>query len=743
MSKRRHDLDEYLDVEKRSRQDLSYLFHIPPTPPDAPQEQCPGLKMDLYPHQKRSLKRMMDLEDSPKLDGLGTFRDLTTMGGVVADTVGMGKTAEVIALCVRRGGVSTSKPRDGAINVKANFVVCPSHLCGSWKTEVDKFTDLAAVVANGATSQKVVTEVDFVILPLEALVAPDSKQIYFWRSFVFRRCVFDECHDAVFLDGAAMAIFQSLQSDNVWAVSGTPFPHHDSSILAINQLLRIRLRINLTQTPFAFTTKRKLPQSDVFTRLKELIYIRNTPETASAELVAAVPSPFPIAEGQGERSAPSTLGPGYTEDVFYIDLCDVERALYRDEAWRSGYMAPSGDESADPWHSRFTKLRMFCSAPLVGSLAAEAELEGEEVELAPLVDGSHQRGKQESLFRLTLEQLRVGVFTSLGNQAPDLCAGPRRPRTRQGNPARRDDQEEPAGGDSLCPEHPRPLPVHPQDEGPRPRPRPRRPARPCKGLPDHGARPDGRQVRLGDLLFLRAGQVVGPRAPAGGPGPRDEADGEVRTRLRGGRGQARQGGGGALEAKGLLRRNRGQGAGHAGHAAHRGGVVVAGGRRGIFVPAVVAGGCGGSAFGASGAGIVNCAAHAVVAGERGDRDSELGRARRGRREGEPAGGVVFRPDGPRQVRRGFDEACWRTAWAGGRPGDLPHLLRRPAGGRRRTVRALLLPALPGPVDHFERNLPHLPQGDRQGAGRDLHDPRDGAASAQAGRQARDQARGAH
>lgn len=426
MSKRPSGLSEYINVEKRARQDLSYLFHIPPIAKEAPQEECEGLKLPLFPHQKRSLHRMLELEKNPTLTDLGTFKELHTRGGVVADTVGLGKTAEVISLMVKRGGMPVSRPHGDVVKVRANLVVCPAHLGQSWLTEVDKFSNLKATIVTNSTNHATIADHDVLILPLEYLCSESYIDEYGlftslkakdmmppnWHRYMFRRVIWDECHDAIFLNSRNLEAFRALQADNVWCVSGTPFPHADSSIFAINALLGIRLRIALTQTPFAMSTSRKIPQSDVFTRLKAKIYLRNTPETVGEELAVAVPSAFPIEGGEsgsegGQAKIPTA---GYIEDVFYVDICDVEKAFYNDEAARIGYLLADGSEHPDAWHSKFTKLRMYCSAPLVGSLAADAELDGDDVQLAPLVERD-ARNRQEGLFRLSLDQLRVHVIS--------------------------------------------------------------------------------------------------------------------------------------------------------------------------------------------------------------------------------------------------------------------------------------------------------------------------------------------
>jgi hypothetical protein len=68
----------------------------------------------------------------------------------------------------------------------------------------------------------------------------------------WRRLVFDECHEAILLDNHKhMANFMRLRARNVWCVSGTPFVQNDVSMYGIHNLLGIRLKLHVSDTPFA------------------------------------------------------------------------------------------------------------------------------------------------------------------------------------------------------------------------------------------------------------------------------------------------------------------------------------------------------------------------------------------------------------------------------------------------------------------------------------------------------------
>ena len=89
-------------VESRLKRDLGAIYQIPTLPPDSAQAiQSDQLRIPLFPYQLRSLHRMIELEEQPSL-GRIAGKDITTAGGVVADVVGMGKTAQIIALLLAR-----------------------------------------------------------------------------------------------------------------------------------------------------------------------------------------------------------------------------------------------------------------------------------------------------------------------------------------------------------------------------------------------------------------------------------------------------------------------------------------------------------------------------------------------------------------------------------------------------------------------------------------------------------------
>ena len=105
--------------------------HLPATSPTAPQ---PPLLLPLYPHQLRNIHRMKLIETDPSLGKRFHLPPHHLIyhgrGGVLADPVGLGKTATVF-------GLIASEPLDPSGG--ANLIVTPSHLFPQWRSEVRKF----------------------------------------------------------------------------------------------------------------------------------------------------------------------------------------------------------------------------------------------------------------------------------------------------------------------------------------------------------------------------------------------------------------------------------------------------------------------------------------------------------------------------------------------------------------------------------------------------------------------------
>jgi hypothetical protein len=177
-------------VKRRAIQDFSKMFELPTvcqqTTPMV--SQPPHIQIPLYDYQLRSVYRMIKLEANPKIQNLGTFQEeFHCKGGVVADCVGMGKTAQLIGLMLTDLEEETSQ-------AYCNLVVTPSHLCQQWKEEVTKFAgdSLKIIIISNSKqhfqlSQKDITAANVVIVSLDYLTGPVYRSLWHWHHAISQR----------------------------------------------------------------------------------------------------------------------------------------------------------------------------------------------------------------------------------------------------------------------------------------------------------------------------------------------------------------------------------------------------------------------------------------------------------------------------------------------------------------------------------------------------------------------------
>lgn len=301
---------------------------LPHTCPEAPQP--PSIKTPLYPHQLRALHRCLLIENDGSLGTeFGCTHDYKSRGGVLADAVGMGKTATTIGLIL-------STPREP--NEGDTLVVAPGHLIPQWKKEIEKFAgDSIEVVVGRAGLQRNPTFHSMakthrvVLVDVESVLTDEQEKFYYhwgwsrnsrctrgldkqtietykkaalfcvksprgpcsYEGMVYtgilhmpprpwRRVVFDEIQDLV-IEGAKSQknlLQLSRTAKNVWLLTATPFPQGNTSAYANHELLgfcRLRLDVEVTYN---------LHSSHPFEIIKRKLYIRS-PKHVADDAVSA------------------------------------------------------------------------------------------------------------------------------------------------------------------------------------------------------------------------------------------------------------------------------------------------------------------------------------------------------------------------------------------------------------------------------------------------------------------------
>lgn len=143
-----------------------------------------GWKFDSSVH----LNKLINMSDDVKMDiyvdildkeisfGKKPFHLISSFGGNLADEIGLGKTAEFIALKASRNTKISSFTHDnGHINTRATLVLCPSHLTKQWQREIEKCNPLfqTVIITTKPTHLSVtyndIINADFVIVSFQFL----------------------------------------------------------------------------------------------------------------------------------------------------------------------------------------------------------------------------------------------------------------------------------------------------------------------------------------------------------------------------------------------------------------------------------------------------------------------------------------------------------------------------------------------------------------------------------------------
>lgn len=305
------NISEYIS-SRQSAVDENVRFKVPFLPLTSPEEPTPAAfrpELPLYAHQRRSLRRMVQIEARDAQVARFNFGmlDYFSKGGCLADDIGMGKTATMLAVIV-------AEPVN--VELGGNLLVAPSHLLAQWELEVHKFVqpgELHVVVGLRkylSMDSTAISNRTLVLVGVEEAVASRAHFYHFrklyprevgarghpmavdpaaaleyqeaakfvskaysglvWVSPLhipakpWRRVIFEEVQDLVLPGKASQDCFIQLtrRCENTWLITATPFPEKSASIYANNQLL-------------GFKRLRLLPHDPAFDEIKRKLYLRN------------------------------------------------------------------------------------------------------------------------------------------------------------------------------------------------------------------------------------------------------------------------------------------------------------------------------------------------------------------------------------------------------------------------------------------------------------------------------------
>ncbi|CAM9237427.1 unnamed protein product, partial [Ectocarpus fasciculatus] len=327
------------------------IYTIPCLSEAAPMSKQPeDMAVLLYPYQRRAVQRMLEIER-----GLELTADNLVMrprGGILCEKVGKGKTAEILGLCLLSPATEDFRADCVAHALlcrdiwTCNMVITPNHLSKQWLAEIKKFCPGKSVVmlddVNGVMDlqrlREQIARSDFFVVSLETFFQLST--LYTWAKFRCNRVLLDECHDAVALGTMQTKMLAAVECNNMWCVTGTPFPLADDSVYGINQLLKIKVRFVMSANPFT-TAKTTLPHEHPFEVLKRHVCVRN--KDTSTSMVESAGSQAAIAS---ERSVIR---------VIPVYFSPVEWAFYKEES--------RNITSSNFYAKSYDMLRQLCCHP--------------------------------------------------------------------------------------------------------------------------------------------------------------------------------------------------------------------------------------------------------------------------------------------------------------------------------------------------------------------------------------------
>ncbi|WP_394796671.1 DEAD/DEAH box helicase [Armatimonas sp.] len=160
--------------------------------------------------------------------GYAWLRFLTDLGlgACLADDMGLGKSAQTIALLL-----DSPKP---------NLIVCPTSVVGNWQREIARFAPSLSVLAHhgperahGKALEKALSECD-ILLTSYALLHRDRDEL---ASYTFTGVVLDEAQNIKNPETRQSKAARALQSQWRVALSGTPVENHVGDLWALFEFL--------------------------------------------------------------------------------------------------------------------------------------------------------------------------------------------------------------------------------------------------------------------------------------------------------------------------------------------------------------------------------------------------------------------------------------------------------------------------------------------------------------------------
>jgi SNF2 family DNA or RNA helicase len=188
---------------------------------------------------------------------------------LLADEMGLGKTVQS-ATAIRK------LFEQGAISKV--LVICPSSLCLNWKSELKKWSELAAVIYHGAerygmlygNAKILISSYETICRDLESLTLRGER--YFDANIDL--LIVDEAQRLKYPEGIRAKILAKIIAPRRWAISGTPLENHPRELASILRFLE----------PNEYLSEFSLDDIDETVALSARLILRRTKSEVGIEL---------------------------------------------------------------------------------------------------------------------------------------------------------------------------------------------------------------------------------------------------------------------------------------------------------------------------------------------------------------------------------------------------------------------------------------------------------------------------
>lgn len=148
--------------------------------------------------------------------------------GILADDMGLGKTLQMLSF------LQDQKDKKGT---KPNLIIAPTSVVFNWQREAERFTpDLKVLVHSGSTRSKDIENIEELdmVLTSYALFRRDAEML---TKKNWRCVVLDEAQNIKNYRSKTAQLVKELQSDQRWALTGTPLENRLSELWSIFSFL--------------------------------------------------------------------------------------------------------------------------------------------------------------------------------------------------------------------------------------------------------------------------------------------------------------------------------------------------------------------------------------------------------------------------------------------------------------------------------------------------------------------------